>query len=271
MDSPLTTAECNRCITSLKQDNRREEANVKQGALIYLVWSVMFGLPFWSRPAGLTKSQEIASAVFCLEGVALWICVALLNWFVFRKIAECMRRHAAPIFSQTALVKYVMSVPSAAVAYHHWFYAWIADGFVLGKQRPYGLERGVKAVCTRFGAWARYFGHSPEPWAVRTAIYTISLSIIGGGAVLNWYMNLPHVRERFLNAQGEIPLAFWLGMCLLAQLILWISVFYGRRAGIRRALIEYFDTVAVSDEAAHVHAALVAAAEAKLLPLSRDV
>jgi hypothetical protein len=244
MDNPLTTAERNRCIASLQEDNRREATRAQQVVLNLLFWFAMSSLPFWLRLPGLTKSNEIALAGFCIDGIALVICTAVLNRFVFRKIAECMRRHVAPILAQTPLVKHVLALPSAAKAYHNSFNAWAADGIVLGKQRPYGLERGVKAVCTRFGAWARYFKRSPEPWAVRAAIYSFSLAFVSSFALLDWYMNRPHVRERFLHAQGEVPLSFWIGMGPLVLFVLWLNVFYGRRAGIRSALIDHFEAEA---------------------------
>jgi hypothetical protein len=235
--SPITAYQRMQVIAGLKNANRGEFARHAGAVVIAVVYlELMLLLP--RSPMILNKipwhTFTIYSSILLSIG-ALYLVLA--GWMVIG-ISRLMRRHAAPVFADTGLVAYVLGLPTDSAAFRGWHIAWLVGEWLTRKQDQYCLRRRIKAMHARFGAWSKHFGCPPEPWAVRLAVYTAVCAPVCYVGLLKY--SAPQLSNTNL-------LVTVVGFYILIGLM--ISIFIGRRVGLRNALIDYFTAEAARGDA----------------------
>jgi hypothetical protein len=231
-DSPINTYQRKMVIAGLKRANRSElTEHVKFAVIAAAYIEIIFILP--PSPMIRDKYSWYTYAIYTVILLSIGTCYLLSAWMVELGISRLMRRHAAPVFAGTNLVAHVLGLPTDAAAFRGWHIAWLAGEWLTRKQKQYNLRRRIKAIHARFGAWSRHFGCSPEPWAVRLVIYIAACVPL----CYAWLIKLLAPKE-----STEVLLVLVIVFYIIWGLI--ASVFQGRRAGIRSALIDYFEAEA---------------------------
>lgn len=284
MASPLTIAECNHCIARMKQANRQEHPSIiSVFPLLYI--GVMNSLPIFLRfpDDGL---PPLVLKLYVLILIVIIILALLIYHCTYNIAARLLYTHAASVLFQTELVHHVLALPSDNQAYRGWWRALLAGKPLSFKPERYDVYRRVKAIVVCFNAWSRCFGAAPPPWFTRLVPHQLLffLLIAAWGSAGDFIFE--HIGLDFTSSVDH-PAAFdfrfiWINIFMYGFAILAAPLFaivIGRHVGCRKALIEYFEAeaaslqsaaVATNTEAARAQAALVAAAEAKLRPVSRD-
>jgi hypothetical protein len=252
MDSPITADQREGCIAELKRDNQRDFFELQKGLFIapwYFIGLTLMWFSITEQPA----SEQSMIAIFCIALVVVAICFAVSAWAVMHWIAEIMRRYAASILTQTGLVNFVLRLPSDVQAYRGRIRAVLTGEWLTFRRERFDARRRAKAIIMRFGTWCRRFGHSPEPWEIRGAIYTFSGTLILYCAALNWITGQPSVRQILDQHQPLFhpysPIGVGIQLSLMAFAFLRFSVLRGRCIGTRMALIEYFEAEAARSAA----------------------
>jgi hypothetical protein len=227
-DSPITGEQLKGCIDGLKRADRSEFTQHIGAALCIGAYIEIMLL--MQSPMVTARFTWHTFTDYSLALLLVCVCYLTLVWCLLYGIAKLMQRHAAHVFAKTSLVAHVLGLPSDVAAYRGWHNAWLVGEVLSRKQAQYDLRRRVKAVYTRFGAWSKHFGCSPEPWAVRLSIYAAVCAPVCCVWVFEWLIPQPS------RADLLILLA---GFYILSGLM--VSVFQGRRTGIRTALIDYFE------------------------------
>jgi hypothetical protein len=284
MDNPLTTVECDRCIAELKQANRQTEPGI-----------LAFILPLflWINTSWLTLSRThedglppVVFKLYILIMIAISILIFILYRSVYSIVASLMNRHSTQVFSQTELVEHVLALPSDNQAYRGWWRALLAGKPLSFKKERYDACRRAKAIIVCFNGWSRFFGAPAPPWITRLVPHVLFIYLLLAAWVGLGHFFFEHVGLD-LASSVDHPAVWdfrwiWIDIDMFSMLLLispMIALVFGRHAGCRKALIDYFtaeaarlkSASAAANRAARAQAALVAAAEAKLLPLSHDV
>ena len=283
MASPLAVVERNRCIAELKRANRQSQPGViTMIPLLYL--GVMNSLPIFLRfpDDGL---PPIVLKLYILILVVIVFFALILYCSIYTMTVKLIYVYAANVFSQTDLVSHVLALPSDNQAYRGWWRAVLAGKPLSFKRERYDACRRVKAIVVCFNAWSKCFGAAPPPWITRLVPHQslFFLLIAAWGSAGNFIFE--RIGLDFASSVDH-PAAFdfrfiWINIFMYGFTILAAPLFaivIGRHVACRKALIDYFEAEAVSlrsaevatTEAARAHAALVASAEAKLLPKSQD-
>ncbi len=239
------------CISKLKEVNRTE---FSEQVWIAILISIYFGYPllFMAIRLGITGSFQFDNLIigrftvtwlWITEAFALIVGICLIYIFlaivIFTRIRERMRQHASSVFAATTLVADVISLPSDRAAYRSLLSGLLVREWLFRTEKEFDLQRRAKAIVARFGAWSKHYGHAAEPWAVRLALYAGGLTAIAYEiavplvAVINLGKSAPEDQFAYIFIR-----AAW-GM--IAVLLLWRCVFLARRAGVRRALIDYLE------------------------------
>lgn len=234
-DSPIDVYQRKTVIAGLKQANR-SEFKQHTGAILWIAVYIEIMLLMQS-PMFAARFTWNKFTVYSCELLFVSTCYLVLAWILFTAVARPMYRHAALVFTRTSLVAYVLGLPTEIAAFRGWHIAWLAGEWLKRKPEPYNLCRRIKAIHARFGAWSKYFGCPPEPWAVRLAIYFAVCAPVG----YVWLTTLL-VPQQSSSTFVVILIGFYILFGLMC------SVMQGRRAGIRSALIDYFEAEAARGE-----------------------
>jgi hypothetical protein len=279
VDSPITTDQREGCIAELKRDNSRDLSMFKLDVCAVCLLPLS-QINSWFLSIGEPKSARDYVTFACIALVVAGACYAVAAWAVLHWIAETMRRYAAEVFTQTQLVNHVLGLPSDVQAYRGRIRAAFVGEWLTFKKERFDARRRAKAIIMRFGTWCRRFHRLSELWAVGGALYIFGGTLILDWVAFIWLTSQTTVRQQIEHSQffsfSHIGLGFVAS--LLAVSVLFDAVLRGRCIGTRLALIDYFtaeaarhkSASAAADNAARAQAALVAAAEAKLSPLSRE-
>jgi hypothetical protein len=233
--SPITGEQLKGCIDGLRRANRSEFTQHIGAALC--IGSYIEIMLLMQSPMVTARFTWHTFTDYSLALLLVCVCYLTLVWCLLYGIAKLMQRHAAHVFAKTSLVANVLGLPSDVEAYRGWHNAWLVGEVLSRKQAQYDLRRRVKAIHSRFGAWSKHFGCSPEPWAVRVAIYTAVCAPVCCVWIFEWLLPQP----------SRADLLFFLaGFYILFGLM--VCVFQGRCAGIRSALIDYFTVEAARAE-----------------------
>jgi hypothetical protein len=271
MYSPLTTAERNRCIAELKQANRQAGLGIFAFLYPFFLW-------IWTSWAILAKTQEdglppIVLKLFIVIVLTMISLAYILYHIIYPIAVKSMSLYSAQVFSQTELVNHVLALPSDNQAYRGWWRAFFAGKPLSFKKERYDACRRAKAIIVCFNAWSRFFGCPAPPWITRLVPHVLLTVLLLIAWVGLGHFVFEHVGLDF-ESSVDHPAAWdfrwiWIDIHMFCTLLLaspMITIVLGRHVGCRKALIDYFTAHAARDDAT-----MVAAAEAKLRPLARDV